>query len=258
MGIFSWGKYTKVLVDAEKEFVHTYNHALPENEKTFDVAAAIAQRAFYEKAKEKGFTKDDVEAALKGLVKTSHLYQFLIQTGIKEIDAKVHSNIYKYYLTERILESDSLVALSNAVNTHVEETALVQSNSGASSSNVGDKDVNDIITATKIQAADFVGSLKYMDNWSLGYVNGASTTIVRGILELDPADSDNFMALIVTTYSRVYDISDNEAIDCFKKSMGLVEGNEIFQDGMNQAHNDMAKFRHEGETPQSWRNYLGA
>ncbi len=256
MGIFSWGKYTKVLVGAEKDFIQIYNHSLAEEDKTFDTAAAIAQGVFYERAMKKGFTNDDVEAAIKGLVKSSHIHRFLIKTGDKDIDAITHSLIYPYYVAERVLESNTMTALISASIKYGEKVSVMFDGSESSVSEIGEKSVNDIVIAAKIQAANFVGSLKYFDNWSLGYVGGTSMTIVRGVLKLDPVDWDEFTGSLAIMYSKIYEVSNDDAMDYLEKSLKLVEHNEQYKDGMNQGNSDMAKFMNVGETPKGWKNHL--
>ena len=101
MGIFSWGKYAKTIINAEKQFIKTWNHSLSEDEKTDEgfLQAVMLPLFFYsEKSK---LSPNEFSKMVSGIRKSSPFYNLISGLTVYEKKAvsDIYSNVYGYYLS---------------------------------------------------------------------------------------------------------------------------------------------------------------
>ncbi len=101
MGIFSWGKYTKIIINTEKQFIQTWNNTLFEDEKTEENYLQVAMIALFFYSEKSSLTPDDFSKMILGIRKSSPFYRLI--SGVTAYGQKAfsdyYSNTYRYYLS---------------------------------------------------------------------------------------------------------------------------------------------------------------
>lgn len=101
MGIFSWFKWTKVLVSAEDKFRDIYNFELEDNLKVYNRVLPLAFTMVFEEMRINKVLPDDAMKILRTLRKDSPFYVFITPVGRNLVQWNEYKRVYANYLNER-------------------------------------------------------------------------------------------------------------------------------------------------------------
>lgn len=116
MGLFSWGKYTKIIVSAEKKFSDIYNFELLDEYKYIDSVMPLAFTVMFEEIRLNKMLPKDMKKIISGIRKSSPFKQFLIPGGQFLVDWNAYTKIYDGYNQYRIRGERPIVAMMFAMN----------------------------------------------------------------------------------------------------------------------------------------------
>ena len=103
MGIFSWGKYAKIIINAEKRFVRTWNYDLLPDEKTEDSYMVIAITALFVESELSGLEPDGFAKMVSGIRDSSPLSNVMgnLTTDANKALSVQFGHMYGFYLSSR-------------------------------------------------------------------------------------------------------------------------------------------------------------
>jgi hypothetical protein len=115
-----WLKFSKAIVEVEKEFTRQLDFVLNDEERNnADFASLVAQRLLFEEFMAKGFDQKEIYRALYGLVDSSPLFLYLFRFKLdyvsKDYQADKLSGVYACYLIERTSGKKPEEALNQAI-----------------------------------------------------------------------------------------------------------------------------------------------
>jgi len=101
MGIFSWGKYSKIIVNSERQFIQTWNNSLHPDEKTEENYLQIATINLFFYAEKAGLDSDGFSKMVFGIRKSSPFHRLITGVDVygKKAISDYYSNTYGFYLS---------------------------------------------------------------------------------------------------------------------------------------------------------------
>ncbi len=103
MGIFSWGKYAKIIVNAESRFVRNWNYDMTPDEKTEEGYMVVAITALFIEAEQSSLEPGGFAKMVSGIRKSSPLFNLIGNMSVTEKKAlsTYYSHMYGFYLSAR-------------------------------------------------------------------------------------------------------------------------------------------------------------
>ena len=118
MGLINWAKYTKIIIDAEKEFIDIYNFQLPIEDRNPAYARQIVITEIFERCRNKKLTPDNVTELITGLKESSSLYKALTydmpNNRTMKMIASNYGSAYFFYVSYRAAGLSPLESSINA------------------------------------------------------------------------------------------------------------------------------------------------
>jgi hypothetical protein len=103
MGIFSWGKYAKIIINTESRFVRNWNYDMTPDEKTEEGYMVVAITALFIEAEQSNLEPSEFAKMVSGIRKSSPLFNLIGDMSITEKKAlsTYYSHMYGFYLSAR-------------------------------------------------------------------------------------------------------------------------------------------------------------
>jgi hypothetical protein len=103
MGIFSWGKYAKIIVNAESRFVRNWNYDMTPDEKTEEGYMVVAITALFIESEQSSLEPNGFAKMVSGIRKSSPLFNLIGNMSVTEKKAlsTYYSHMYGFYLSAR-------------------------------------------------------------------------------------------------------------------------------------------------------------
>jgi hypothetical protein len=101
MGIFSRGKYSKIIKNSERQFIQTWNNSLHPDERTADNYFQTAMMNLFFYAEKARLDSDDFSKMVFDIRKSSPFHRLIagVNVNVKKANSDYYSNTYGYYLS---------------------------------------------------------------------------------------------------------------------------------------------------------------
>ncbi len=105
-----WAKYSKIIIDADKKFIHTYNFSIPIEYKTNELLVILANTLLFEEARSNELLPKDFIELLVGL-KGNKLADYIKPSGNDNFDFELYEKMYSIYNDFRAREIRPIVSM---------------------------------------------------------------------------------------------------------------------------------------------------
>lgn len=116
MGIFSWFKWTKLILSAEQKFIDIYNFEVSIEYKIYSKILPLAFCIIFEEMRLNKVQPNNVESILEALRKDSPFYQYVSPNGSDFVNWEAYKMIYTYFVSYRASGERPIVAIVFAMN----------------------------------------------------------------------------------------------------------------------------------------------